>query len=75
MSRDLRQYNRQTNRRLIIGGLVLLFVVGIGLIYLIYGAGAALSGLLCLSLGMLPLLAIWLFFILLDWFVHRSRND
>ena len=31
MSRDLRKYQRQTTLRLIIGGLVLLFVVGTGL--------------------------------------------
>jgi hypothetical protein len=36
MSRDLRKYIRQTNVRLVVGALVLLFVVGDGLIYLFY---------------------------------------
>ncbi len=56
MTRDLRQYARQTNVRLMIGALFLLFVVGDGLIYLIYGRGAALMGLLCLLGGLLPVL-------------------
>ena len=37
MSRDLKEYEKQTNRRLIIGAVVLLLVVGVGLIWLIYG--------------------------------------
>jgi hypothetical protein len=75
MSRDLRKYQRQTTLRLIIGGVVLLFVVGTGLIYLIYGKAAALSGLVCLGLGMIPLVAILVFFLVIDWIVHRSRNE
>ena len=44
--RDLRRYANQTNFRLIVGGLLLLFIVGDGLIYIIYGSAAAISGLL-----------------------------
>jgi hypothetical protein len=33
MSRDLRDYPRKTNVRLAVGALLLLFVVGLGLIY------------------------------------------
>ena len=51
MSRDLRQYARQTNFRLIVGFILLLFIVGDGLIYLFYGQGAALMGLICLLGG------------------------
>ncbi len=75
MSRDLRKYQRQTTLRLIIGGLVLLFVVGTGLIYLIYGQAAAVSGLVCLGLGMIPLIAILVFFLVIDWVIHRNRNE
>jgi hypothetical protein len=75
MSNDLRKYQRQTTIRLIIGGIVLLFVVGTGLIYLIYGQAAALSGLVCLGLGMIPLVAILVFFLVIDWIVRRSRNE
>ncbi len=75
MSRDLRKYQRQTTLRLIIGGLVLLFVVGTGLIYLIYGQAAALSGLVCLGLGMIPLVAILVFFLIISWIVRRYRDE
>ena len=46
--RDLRKYARQTNGRLVLGGLLLVFIVGLGLIDLIYGRAAALAGLACL---------------------------
>jgi hypothetical protein len=60
MSGDMRKYSRQTNLRLIIGFIVLLFVVGGGLIYWFYGGRAALLGILCLIAGLLPILLIWL---------------
>ena len=58
--RDLRKYARQTNTRLIIGGILLLVFVGGGLIYLIYGGGAAITGLLCIFAGLVPILLIFL---------------
>jgi hypothetical protein len=75
MTRDLRKYGRQTHVRLAIGGLVLLFVVGEGLIYLIYGAGAALIGLLCLLGGLFPVILIVLVMIVLDWIAKRANSD
>ena len=33
MSRDLRRYSQQTNVRLVAGGILVIFVVGLGLIY------------------------------------------
>ena len=59
MSRDLRKYSRQTNIRLLVGFFVVLFLIGDGLIYLIYGQGAAIFGLFCLLIGIAPLLLIW----------------
>ena len=56
MSRDLRKYAKQTNVRLGIGAFLLLVLVGVGLIYFIYGAGAAIMALACL-LG--ALLLVW----------------
>ncbi len=75
MNRDLRRYARQTNVRLIAGALLLLFVVGDGLIFLIYGAGPALMGLLCLGAGLVPIgltvLVLWL----LGWISkHADRS-
>ncbi len=59
MTRDLRKYTSQTTTRLIIGGLLLLFIVGDGLILLIYGREAALTGMICLLAGLLPLVLVW----------------
>jgi uncharacterized SAM-binding protein YcdF (DUF218 family) len=74
MSRDLRQYNRQTITRLIVGGLLLLFVVGDGLIYLIYGRDSAIFGLICLFAGLSPLVLIWLALMLVDWIARRANT-
>jgi hypothetical protein len=75
MSRDLRKYASQTNVRLIAGGIALLFVVGLGLIYIFYGPRAALSGLLCLVVGIIPLILIWLAFLLLERITKRVQNQ
>lgn len=70
--RDLRQYARQTNARLLAGFFLLLFVVGIGLIYLFYGRGAALFGIVCILAGLAPLLIIWLILLAMEWIVKRQ---
>jgi hypothetical protein len=75
MSRDLRKYARQTNIQLIAGGLIVIFVVGIGLIYLFFGQGAALTGLLCLVVGLIPLFLIWLMFIILEFITKRANKE
>jgi uncharacterized membrane protein YuzA (DUF378 family) len=75
MSRDLRKYARQTNIRLILGGVLLIFVIGVGLIYLFYGQGAALTGLLCLVVGLIPLILIWLMFWVLEFITKRARSE
>jgi len=61
--------------RLIGGGLLLLFVVGIGLIYFFYGSGAAFTGLICLLVGLMPLVLIWLGFYLLEIFTKKVREQ
>ena len=73
MSRDLRKYAQQTNVRLTVGAILLLLIVGTGLIYLIYGPAAAVTGLLCLLAGLLPLGLIFLSLLLLDW-IHKRAN-
>jgi TM2 domain-containing membrane protein YozV len=74
MTRDLRQYARQTNTRLILGGIALLLVVGDGLIYLIYGREAAAMGLVCLLAGLSPLLLIWLALEVIGWIARRANR-
>lgn len=75
MSRDLRKYSQQTNVRLLAGFILLLLIVGEGLIYVFYGAGGALMGLLCLAGGLAPLLLIALALWAIDWFVRRGEEE
>ncbi len=72
MSRDLRKYSRETQLRLGIGALVLLFGVGVGLIYLIYGRGAASMALFCLGAGLVPVVLILFVFWAADRIVQRA---
>ena len=75
MTNDLRKYARQTNMRLIAGGILLLFFLGDGLIYVFYGGGAAVMGLVCLAAGMFPLLLIWLALAAVEWFTRRANRE
>jgi hypothetical protein len=75
MIRDLRKYASQTNFRLIVLGLIVLFGVGTGLIYWFYGPSAALGGLLCMGVGLIPIGLILLFFTIADWIVKRANGE
>ncbi len=75
MSRDLDRYHRQTTNRLIIGGIILLFVVGDGLVYIIYGQSAAVAGLICLGTGLMPIGLTVLVLQLLGWLAGRINRD
>lgn len=75
MSRDLRKYVKDTNVRVIIGAIVLLFIAGLGLIWAIYGFGAAVSGFLCLLGAFVPIGLILFFLFGLDWIVKRANRD
>ena len=63
-----RDHLAQTQTRLILGGFAILLVVGGGLIWLIYGLGAAITGVSCLLafmalfgllFGILKLMEVW----------------
>jgi TM2 domain-containing membrane protein YozV len=75
VSRDLRKYIQQTNIRLIVGALIILFILGDGLIYLFYGFSAAVTGLLCLLAGMTPVVLVTLIILLLDWITKHVNRD
>ncbi len=75
MKRDLRRYARQTNIRLLAGFLLILFIVGDGLIYYLYGQGAAVMGLLCLAAGTFPLVLIGLILWGMEWLVERVNKE
>jgi hypothetical protein len=68
VSRDLREFTRQTHTRMIAGFLVLVFLVGDGMIFLFYGKGAGLMGLFCL-LGALVLVGL---VALMLWILDRA---
>ncbi len=75
MTRDLRKYARQTNVRIGVGAGLLLLIVGTGLIYYIYGPGAAVGGLLCLLAALVPIGLIFLSLAILDWIQKRANRD
>lgn len=75
MGHDLRKYRQQTIFRLIIGALILLFIVGGGLIYIIYGPQSAITAILCLTGSLIPVASVILILKLLDWIVHKANND
>lgn len=75
MSRDLRKYVKDTNTRILIGAILLLFIVGIALIWIIYGFGAAVTGFLCLLGALVPIALIFLALFGLDWIVKRANRD
>lgn len=75
MSRNLRNYASQTTVRMVAGALVLLFTVGLGLIALLYGPGAALMGLLCLLGALAPIGLIMFFMFGLDWIVRKANEE
>ena len=66
------QHRRQTERNLIVGGLLILVVVGGGLIALIYGPPAACSGLLCIGTGVGLFVGLYLILKLMELWVARE---
>lgn len=57
---DYRARRRRDDRALFLAVIAVLLVVGGGLIYLIYGAGAFITGLACLLFGVGLLALLWL---------------
>ncbi len=68
---NFREIRRRTERNLIIGGLIILFVVGGGLIWLLYGLEQAIMAEVCMG-GLLALFggAYWL---IMKWL--KSTED
>ena len=71
--RDLREYAKQSNVRFALGAFILLFVVGVGLIWLIYGEGAAGLGFTCMLAALFPVILILFVFVVIEWILKRAR--
>ena len=67
MGRDLREYARQTRTQLVLGFLLVVFLVGDGLIFILYGREAGVFGLICIGGALIPVLFIALFL----WIAER----
>jgi len=68
---DLRKYASQTKYRLVLWFILLIFSVGIGLIWWFYGRNAALLGFLCLLGAGIPIGLIAVFLLGLDLMVKK----
>lgn len=71
--KDLREYARQTNIRLALGAFILLFVVGVALIWIIYGGNAAGMALTCLLAAFFPIILILFIFVAIEWILRHAR--
>jgi protein-S-isoprenylcysteine O-methyltransferase Ste14 len=70
---SLDQHRRQTQVRLIIGGLLILLVVGGGLVWVIYGRAAAITAVACLLAGAGIFGLLWLILTLLERWVKEEE--
>ncbi len=75
MARDLRKYASKTSVQLIAGGVVILFVVGLGLIAWFYGWNAALLGFVCMLGGLVLIGLVALLMFGLEFFVKKINKD
>ena len=72
--RDLRKFEKQTRFRLVAGGLLLIIILGEILIYIFYGYNAALAGIVCMLVGLSPIIIVMIVLWGLEWIVHRWDN-
>lgn len=73
--RDLRDYAKRTNVRLVAGFVALLLFVGTSLIFLFYGKNAAITGLICILGGFIPIVLIIGLFTVLDLIVKKANEE
>jgi hypothetical protein len=58
-----------------VGVLVIIFVIGLGLIYLIYGKQAGWAALICTGLGLVPVTLIAGFLWFFGWFTRSVKGE
>ena len=71
--RDIREYAKQTNVRLAFWAFILLFVVGVALIWVFYGERAAGMGFVCLLAALFPVILILGIFLGIEWILKHAR--
>lgn len=70
---DPRRHSQQTQARLVVAGLALLFIVGGGLVWLLYGDVAAFSAVACLSVAVGLIGLLWLMLTFLEKWVEKDH--
>ena len=73
VSRDLREYAKNTKTRLVIGFLALIFLVGDGLIFLFYGKESGIFGLVCMLGALVPVVLVIIFLMIADKVVKKNQ--
>jgi hypothetical protein len=63
----MRGHRERTDRNLLLGFFALLFVVGGGLIWLLYGGSAAALGVVCIALGAVLAGLVIFIMLLIGW--------
>jgi hypothetical protein len=70
-SSNTRAHRARTDRNLLLGFFALLFIVGGGLIWYFYGAGAAALGVICIAAGAVLVGLLALLMLGLEWLSNR----
>jgi hypothetical protein len=57
------------------GFILILFVIGDGLIYIIFGRNAAIMGFICLLAAFVPMILILISLWMIEWIAKRNNQD
>jgi len=74
MKRDLRKYSETTTFRVIVGGIILTFTLGLILISVFYGINSAIFGMVCLASALFPIGLIILAIFAIKRYVERQNR-
>jgi hypothetical protein len=69
---NLRRHRRQTEQQLALAVVLSLLLVGGGLVGLIYGTGAAVMAISCLTLGCAVFAILWFAVTLMEWWARTE---
>jgi hypothetical protein len=72
---DLRAYSARTKRRLMWGGIGLIFLVGTILIIMMYGPLAGLCGIAFFLIALIPVGLVAAILAVFQWIVQRANRD